>query len=793
MMKAIAFKLVLRCWWRNKTFSVISIGSLAIGIACANLLGAFVIHEVNLERDNPNRDRIYYMDQESPMKSGERVSFVHGDIPVRLQEKYPEVENYLRMRSLTMGHITIDNCRYDPPCMVSVDPSFPDFFPFHVIKGDLQQVLAGPGQIALTESSARKYFGNVNPLGKTILLSPDDFSDITADQSYRIGAIVADRDQSFIHFEMLTANTEGFPGGVTLVLMSQAKVDREKLAARIKADGIETFVKDGSYRFDSFLDSYFKEYNIEYINFVQRGQADLLYISFLAAVLILLIACFNYINLSFSRLLQQVRMIHTEKLMGASIREIGSQLFIDTFLTVILAFLLSLLIIHDLIPLFNSVVSSQLRTSFLFNIQVLPLTVGFILLLSILPAYYISRKISGLTSSGYREFFTGQKKRRIVTTLSVIQYTISIALICATLTVNSQLHFIRQGGERYKNLIEAGNYMIPSNIPEFVDELKKHPEIQDAAATGGATLSFGLTPLIIKHPDGSESHYSRAQYLGGPDFLQTLQLDVQQGLPPEKALERFDNPVYITQKYADILIPKGEDPVGKEMSTYDELFKNETDSGSDKPCIIAGIIENIYAGSMAEEVFPGIVYIERDISKKARFAEIKLGSDREASLAVVRAAWKKVNPDKYFTYTDIYNEYMMRNRKSVDLSNLLTMYSLISLFLTCFGLFGMALYATEQRTKEIGIRKINGAGTLHIMLLLNKQFVVWIGLAFILAVPLSWLWLYRWLEGFVYRTNLSPIHFVLAGLFTLVITLLTVSWHTYKAASGNPVESLKSE
>lgn len=152
-----------------------------------------------------------------------------------------------------------------------------------------------------------------------------------------------------------------------------------------------------------------------------------------------------------------------------------------------------------------------------------------------------------------------------------------------------------------------------------------------------------------------------------------------------------------------------------------------------------------------------------------------------------------MNPGKYFTYQDIYKEFMQRNRRTTELAELMIMYSLISIFLTCFGLFGMALYATEQRRKEIGIRKVNGASTLRIMLLLNKQFIGWIGIAFVIAVPIAWLCLNRWLEHFAYHTEISVLHFLLGGISVLFITLLTVSWHTYKAASGNPVDSLKTE
>ena len=523
-------------------------------------------------------------------------------------------------------------------------------------------------------------------------------------------------------------------------------------------------------------------------------QKTLLYVGLISAILILLIACFNYINLNFSRLLQQVRMIHTEKLMGATKNDINRQLFIDTFLTVMVAFLLSLLITHDLIPIFNSITSGKIETSFFFNRQALPVITLFILLLSIIPSVYISRKISKLSASGYREFFTGNKKRRIVTALSIAQYTVSIGLIIATLTVNNQLHFIQNKAEGYHGLIEVGNWGADNSyLPAFAREIRKIPGVENVTLTGGPLLNMGITPVDIKNQNGSESHYMKAQYMGGRDFLRTLKIDIIQGVEPDKALGQFQSPAYITRKYADLLIPPGENPVGQLLSKYDKDSKEYEKDSNHPKVVAAGIVENMFANSLEEDVFPSIIYIGQDDDKRYAFAEIKVDRERQQTIATIKEVWEKMNPGKYFTFQDVYKEFMQRNRRTSELAELMIMYSLISIFLTCFGLFGMALYATEQRTKEIGIRKVNGASTLGIMLLLNKQFIGWIGIAFVIAIPIAWLFLNRWLEQFPYHTDMSVFHFLLGGITVLFITLLTVSWHTYNAASGNPVNVLKSE
>lgn len=799
-MKTVAFKLVFRSWWRNKTFSVISIVSLAIGIACTNLLAVFVIHEYNLEADNPNRETIYMMDQDSPIQPGERVCFTAGGIANEIKEKYPEIIDHVCLNNIGMDYIKVNNTRFNPIIIMIAEASFPHFFPYMVLYGDLNEVLTQPNKIALSEKCARKYFGKENPIGQTIITGENyamtriqENEEGNNETTYQIAAVLKSREQSYIDFDAVIGNDGPLPGGVCL-FMTNRPIDTKKFAEKIHKDGIQTFVPNGKYSLYTLQESYFKKYTQESYFFMTSRQKTLLYVGLISAILILLIACFNYINLNFSRLLQQVRMIHTEKLMGATKNDINRQLFIDTFLTVMVAFLLSLLITHDLIPIFNSITSGKIETSFFFNRQALPVITLFILLLSIIPSVYISRKISKLSASGYREFFTGNKKRRIVTALSIAQYTVSIGLIIATLTVNNQLHFIQNKAEGYHGLIEVGNWGADNSyLPAFAREIRKIPGVENVTLTGGPLLNMGITPVDIKNQNGSESHYMKAQYMGGRDFLRTLKIDIIQGVEPDKALGQFQSPAYITRKYADLLIPPGENPVGQLLSKYDKDSKEYEKDSNHPKVVVAGIVENMFANSLEEDVFPSIIYIGQDDDKRYAFAEIKVDRERQQTIATIKEVWEKMNPGKYFTFQDVYKEFMQRNRRTSELAELMIMYSLISIFLTCFGLFGMALYATEQRTKEIGIRKVNGASTLGIMLLLNKQFIGWIGIAFVIAIPIAWLFLNRWLEQFPYHTDMSVFHFLLGGITVLFITLLTVSWHTYNAASGNPVNVLKSE
>lgn len=801
-MKTVALKLVLRSWWRNKTFSITSIVSLAIGIACTNLLAAFVIYEFNIEAENPNKEQIVYMAQDSPMKSGERASFIAGKIPPRLKKQYTEVENYVRFGSIDCNSVTIGDKKYAPILTIITDTTFTRFFEYEALHGDLQEALSVPGKAALSESCARKLFGKTNPIGKIVQIDLSDggsrYGKETASPSrpFQIAAVLKEYPQSYLKFDMLTGIGQDFYGGGIALLKVSPTFDKEAFALKIKADGVHTLQQEkGRYYFYSLQESYFLRHTQEVVPYIARSQQSLLLIGLVSALLILLIACSNYINLSFSRILQQIRIIHTQKLMGATQAEVKRQLFLDTGLTVGIAFLLSLLIAHDLIPVFNRIMSGRITTGFFLNRQVLPVICGLILILSVIPACYMSRKIANLTDNNYRLFFTGNKKRKIVTALSIMQYIISIGLVISTLTIHAQLRLTQKKGECYRNLIEIGNWAGGKlDVNTFASELKNRPEIASVTRAGGSLLFTWLQQIVVENRDGSESYYSSVQYVGEEDLLQTLDLPILQGLTPQEAIRKYNRPVYINQRYADILIPDGENPVGQPVGRYD---KHSYEAQADDPqqaCTICGIVGDLYINTLEEEAMPALIYLNNASATNYRMLYIRLHEkQKKKGMETLREVWEKVNPSEYFTYTDVYKVYMQRNRKTTDMMNLLLMYSLISIFLTCFGLFGMALYATEQRTKEIGIRKVNGASTRSILFLLIRQFIKWIAIAFAIATPLSWILLNRWLENFANRVSISPLHFLSGGAIVLTITLLTVGWHSYRAASGNPVKSLRRE
>ncbi|MDL2278965.1 ABC transporter permease, partial [Parabacteroides sp. OttesenSCG-928-G07] len=474
-MQNISLKLIFRSWWRNKTFTIISILSLAVGIACTNLLAAFVIHEYNVEAGNPNKDRIYCIAQDSPFQEGDKVFFAAQGITTTIKDRYPEIEDYLTVNTINVYQISVGETTYEPITIMSAEASLPRFFPYQTLAGNLDEALTEPNKIALSETTARRFFGKDDPIGQTVSVSNPP----QAVTNYQVVAVIKDRDQSYLSFDAVVAMIGDNYGGPSFLMMNRP-VDPEAFALRLKEDAVPTFMMDkGQYYLYTLKENFFKDdYKVQGLMQFRKQNKLTLDIGLFSALLILLIACFNYINLNFSRLLQQVKMIHVQKLMGASRLDINRQLFLDIFFTVLIGFAFSLLIMYDLIPLFNSILSAQMNASFIFSSQVLPWLIGLILILSVIPAVYVSRKIISLSRQHILELSGGKKKQGIISVLSVIQLTISIALIIATLTVNNQIGLIRQGGDGYRDIIEVGVWNgNGTQLNTFATELRSHPEL----------------------------------------------------------------------------------------------------------------------------------------------------------------------------------------------------------------------------------------------------------------------------------------------------------------------------
>lgn len=787
MILNVTLKMILRSWWRNKVFFLVSVASLALGLACTNLLMTYFVHEHGLEGRNPDRDRIVFLQQDDPMNEGKRVAYAAAEIPQRLKNSYAEVEDYLRMGTLHLLGCKVDGQKVESNFIVlSTDTTLTRFFDYRAAEGSLEQALRQPNKVALSAACARKLFGSREAVGQHIEVQMEGGDR----QTYEVAAVLKEREQSLLHFDMLTASAANYWGGPTLLKLSKG-TNAARLADKINADKVPTLMPDQTkYYLDPLEAVCFTtpdDASQQVLDYISQTPVQTLYISLLAAVLILVIACCNYTNMSLSRLLQQLRMIHVEKLMGSTLRNIRLQLFGDAFLTVVLAFLLSILLVNDCLAVFNGLLGSRLTMGFFFSSQMLPWLLAFILVMSVIPAWYISRRLSRLSFSQYRTLYGGRRKQRFVAVLVTVQFAISIGLLLATLVARNQMSLTERQASRYENCIETGDMFGPPAGP-FKAELEKRVQgIESVTLSFSSVLNAWISQLTVQRPGGEEIRTHLLKLAGDSTLVRTLGLELLEGGSIGQIQQRYAYPVLVNESFVRTLVPEG-NPVGRSLREFDT-------AAEDTLSVIAGVIRDFPINSLEEEIAPAVVSIAPMARlEKAFCLQIRLRPENRAeTLQQIEAVWNELHPGQPFQYTDMHQDFMKRNGKVLSLSRILTFYALIGLLLTGFGLFGIAWYATRQRIREISIRKVHGATRGQIIWLLNKPFCLYAAVAYVLAMPVAWWLMQRWLEQFAYRAPLSAGIFVWPLVVVWGVSALIVCLQGWMLSRVKPVEAMKNE
>ncbi|MDM8232430.1 ABC transporter permease [Phocaeicola barnesiae] len=788
MILNVTLKMIVRSWWRNKVFFLVSVASLALGLACTNLLMTYFVHEHGLEGRNPDRDRIVFLRQDDPMTEGKRVAYAAAEIPQRLKNSYAEVEDYLRMGTLHLLGCKVDGQKVESNFIVlSTDTTLTRFFDYRAAEGNLEQALRQPNKVALSAACARKLFGSREAVGQHIEVQMEGGDR----QTYEVAAVLKEREQSLLRFDMLTASAANYWGGPTLLKLSKG-TNAARLADKINADKVPTLMPDQTKYYLDPLDAICfttpDDASQQVLEFISQTPVQTLYISLLAAILILIIACCNYTNMSLSRLLQQLRMIHVEKLMGGTLQHIRMQLFGDAFLTVILAFGVSLLLINDCLAIFNDLVGAQLTMGFFFSSQALPWLLVFVLLMSVIPAWYISRKLSRLSFSEYRTLYSGRRKQRFVAVLVTVQFAISIGLLLATLVARKQMSFTGQQALRYKDCIEIGD-AFGTPLAPFKSELEKQVRgIESMTLSKASILNAWIRQLTIQIPGGEEVRTNLLTLEGDTTLLHTLRIEQLSGDRPNRLLEQKVRPVLVNESFIRLLVPVGTEVIGHSLREFDP-------EASDSLAVVAGVVRDFAVNSLEESVTPLIISLLSTTDlQKGFYLQVRLQPENRAeTMRQMETVWNKFYPGQPFQYTDMHQEFMKRNEKVLSLSHILTFYALIGLLLTGFGLFGISWYATRQRVREISIRKVHGATRGQIIWLLNKPFCLYAVIAYIVAIPVTWWFMQRWLEQFAYCASLPAGIFAYPLLIVWGVSALIVCFQGWMLSRVKPVEAMKNE
>jgi len=595
---------------------------------------------------------------------------------------------------------------------------------------------------------------------------------------FKITSLIDDsKASSFLKFNVLLAIDQNtYFGGVTFI-----KLDKEESAtsvlAKMKADGatLPRMSKTCEYYLQPLEDVYFDTTETQTNwEFLMHRDKLLLFIGISAAIAILIISAFNYINMYLVRIFKNEKNNGIQKVLGADRKHLQIQLISETFLAVIVAFVFSFILAILFIPVFNSLFDAHLSSYFAFDRTVLAGYFLLIILLTFIPSLYLLFRIDKSPLTQLHQIGIPRFKAKMANGIVTLQFIISIVLITGAMFYSKQLNFISQTADINRNIIEVNGYNIPpQKLKTFKEEVIRMDYVSSACISSSNFLNTWihedkeLIPVLYYHFDS--------------DFLKTHNFKLVNGIGFSSDEKSSNKQVIVNESFVKKFI--NGDPIGQTLPVFN------------KKLTIKGVIADFYTESFITEVKPTII-LPFDFEKATGFPVLHLQLAEKGlapAIAEIKTRWDQHFPDNVFSYIFIRDEFNKLHKSYTQSSRIISFFTLISILLNSFGLFGMTWYTVERRIKEIGIRKVNGARTMEVVGILNQDIVKWVATAFVIATPIAYYTMHKWLENFAYKTELSWWIFALAGLLALGIALLTVSWQSWRAATRNPVEALRYE
>lgn len=797
-------KSYLKIAWRNlrknKLYSIINIIGLSIGITSCILIGLYITHELSYDKFHKNGERIARITMEYS-NGGIVGKYVQTGTKVGPQFKrvFPSVESFVRtFKSKTI--VAYGNKIFDEKNFFYVDSSFFRVFSFKLIKGNPAKVLNAPNQLVITESTAKKYFGDADPVGKVMRIANSD--------DYVITGIAADAPgNSQMHFDFIVSfgnlnasKTEEWwtANYVTYLLLNRAD-QIPQLQQQVIA-----YMKTKEVRGEAKVEgSNYLTYNLEPLKrvhlyssldgFEPNGNITYLYILGAIALLILFIACVNYTNLATAQAAGRNGEIGIRKVLGAKPGQLFTQHLGESALLTFIALIIAIFISIELLPLFNRLSDKSLTASILFQ----PLPICALLLLGITasllagsyPALVLSHvKLAGILKSGFSFSTSGKSLRKA---LIVLQFIISVFLIISTIVILQQLHFIQNkklGYDKDHIIVLPVDYQMHRDYDAIKKAIRRDPHI---LAVGGA---YGNT-VFIQWGDGihvnkgfEQKNLSINCIPADLDFVKTIGIQIISGSDFTEAdlykLDTSEN--YKNFRYTFMLNEAAVKAIG--WKPDEAIGKTIEKNGSGT---VKAVVKDFHFTSLHQPIGPLAIFLDTQFINQLYVKTS--GNDIPATLNYLQTLWKERVPYRPFEYTFLDEDYNALYKVETRTSQLFTAFAITAVLLACLGLFALAAFTTVQRTKEIGIRKVLGASIFSITGLISKDFLKLVIIAAVIAFPLSWWAMHRWLQDFAYRIDIDWWVFALAGLLTAAIALLTVSFQAIKAALANPVESLKTE
>ncbi|MCF6404396.1 ABC transporter permease [Chitinophaga filiformis] len=799
------FTLAFRNLFRNKVFTVINIGGLAIGLCCFLLIVMYVLNELSYDHQNVNADRIYRIHLNAKMGGMESEKPLTPDPMGELLKKdYPQVEEFTRIfdNSTMPGLVRKGNEFVREAHTAYVDSSFFKVFSFPAVQGDVQTALNEPNSVVISASTALKYFGTTQALGKTLEVQDNGL--------YKVNAVIKDMPENMhFHYDMLFSMKNlnykwgdiGNHNFYTYLLLKKG-ADYKHLEAqlpdyvsryllphimeRMHLKTKDEFEKAGNHAVYTLMPlTKIHLYSHLPKELGTPGSIQYVYVFSAVALFILLIACINFMNLTTARSAGRAREVGVRKALGTARKELVLQFLTESVLLVFLSLLLAIAMVFLALPLFNQIAGKTLQPDQFLSIRavlvlmILPLIVG--VLAGSYPAFFLSAFKPVQVLKG--RLVPGKGDISLRSILVVFQFATSIILIIGTLVVYRQLDFIRKKNLGYNKdqvLIIENTSALGTKEQAFKNEVTQLTGIR--SGTISPFLPVGNTARSSNNISKQEvvdanSSFNAQAWAVDENYVPTIGLQLLKGRNFSKNFTD-DRSVIINEATAKML--GYDDPVGKQCYLW-------TGPGQTTAFTIIGLVKDFNYESLRQDIGPLCLFNGPGsglISFKVNTADIN------TVLAQVKEKWRATAPDMPFTYSFMDQSFDAMYRSEQQVGQIAMAFSILAIIIACMGIFGLATFIAEQRTKEIGIRKVLGASTSGIVQLLSKDFMKLVAIAFVTGAPLAGWIMHRWLQDFAFRVELSWWIFAAAGAGALLIALLTISVQSVRAALANPLKSL---
>ena len=800
----------LKTAWRNlkryKGYSFINIAGLAVGMAAFILIMLFVQYELSYDRYHKNADKIYRVIEEKPGQASPISAEIPSPMAPVLMDEYPEVISATRIfkwgrseKLFSYGKKLIYETLY------YADPETFDVFSIAFIQGDPKTALNDPFSIVLSERLAEKYFRNENPIGKVLTLKENSDQHAGTGNNYQISGIFGNMPQNS-HFIM-----DMIVPFKNLILSHKTRMTWEK------GNNPHTYIllaksadpKDLEKKFHSLLEKY-KYQNTEVTGdpkekyFLQpltsihldthvssdiTSNYDIKYIYLYSSIafLILIVGCINYINLATASSMKRGKEVGIRKVVGAKRGQLVKQFLSESFILIFIALIMSSILVRLFLPYFNSITGKSLSFNPINNLQLL-LGFTFIILFvgfssGCYPAFYISsiRPISNLSN----KFIKSEKGFGLRNFLVVAQFSITSILIISTLVINKQLNFIQNkdmGYNREQIIVSniQNNVELRNNIDAAKRELTKNPDILSVCCSSGLPNDIGWKPRCLPAKKQGEFVPTYAGIVDY-DFLDVYGIEIVEGRNFSRNFPSdSERAVLINEMAAKAC--RWDSPIGKEFEILD------WDGRSVK---IIGIIKNFHSRSLHQP--KSSLLLGLSSSWKVHLS-IKISTANiQETIDYIEITLKEFAPNYPYEFRFFDEIFGRAYQTEQEMGKIISAFAFLSIFIGCLGLFGLASFATEQRTKEIGIRKVLGASVESIMSLLLKNMAKWVLTANVITWPLSYFIMHKWLQNYAYRIPVYWWLFILTGALTCGIAVITISYKVIRAATTNPVDSLRYE